>query len=361
MACASFDGQFVRQDEDIAQLAEKFVCVRMQSMNGVNINLFQFERDLTWMAFFMDAQDRFYARYGGREDAEPESHLTKASLLRVMRQVLELHGAGKVQQSRYEPSREPVRTPEEIPTMKALMQPRKENKCIHCHDVKVAELKHSQQLGRFTRDLLFTYPAPSAVGLHLDRDFQNTVRAIMPESPAQKAGVREGDVLLSADGQRLLTFADFTRVLELTPAEGSLPLEIQRGSETIRTTLKLAGPWRRTEDPSWRESLHVAGPNGGFWGQKLAAEERKKLGLPEGQMAVRVTFIWGDHTRKAGLKTNDVVVKFDGGTKDMTISQIHAHLNLNRNYGEIVPLTVRRDGKEHVLSLALPKAPPKGE
>jgi len=37
----------------------------MQSMNGVNIHLFQFERDLTWMAFFMDANDRFYARYGG--------------------------------------------------------------------------------------------------------------------------------------------------------------------------------------------------------------------------------------------------------------------------------------------------------
>ena len=61
------------------------MCVRVQSMNGVNINLFQFDYDLTWMAFFMDAHDGIYARYGGREDHDAESHLTKPSLLRVMR------------------------------------------------------------------------------------------------------------------------------------------------------------------------------------------------------------------------------------------------------------------------------------
>src|SRR5262245_1042257 len=104
-------------------------------MNGVNLNLFQFEYDLTWMAFFMDAHDRFYARYGGREDVGgAESHLNRESLLRVMRQALELHAAGQVQTSRHEPAGKPARTPEDIPTMKAMMARRKES-CIHCHDV----------------------------------------------------------------------------------------------------------------------------------------------------------------------------------------------------------------------------------
>ena len=330
-------------------------------MNGVNINLFQFERDLTWMAFFMDSKDRFYARYGGREDAAAESHLTKDSLVRVMKQVLELHRTGQVQKSRYEPGREPIRTPESIPTMKAMMAPRKENQCIHCHDVKVAELKHLQQLGRFTRDLVFTYPAPSAIGVQVDSDIQNRVSAVTANSPAHQAGVREGDTLLSADGQRILSFADFTRVLELTSVESVLPLEIQRGNQTLHASVKLSGSWRRTQDPSWRESLHVAGPNAGFWGNKLPEDERKKLGLPEGKMAVLVTFIWGDYTRQAGIKKDDVVVKFDGLNHDMTIPQLHAHLNLNRNYGDAIPVTVRRAGKDHELTLSLPKTPPKGE
>src|SRR5262245_48099175 len=100
----------------------------MQSMNGVNINLFKFEYDLTFMAFFMDANDRFYARYGGREDFDAETCLTKESLVRVMEQVLEMHRAGKVQTSRYEPRGEPVRIPEDIPPMNAMIAKRRENK-----------------------------------------------------------------------------------------------------------------------------------------------------------------------------------------------------------------------------------------
>lgn len=324
-------------------------------MNGVNIELFQFERDLTWMSFFMDANDRFYARYGGREDSEAESHLTQASLKRVMQQVLELHKKGAVQTSRYEPSSQSRRTPEDIPTMAKLMAPRKENKCIHCHDVKVAELKHLQELGRFTRDAVFTYPAPSAIGALLDRDIQNQVRSVKAESPAEQAGIRAGDTIVDVDGQRILTFADFTRVLELTPAEGTLPLKLRRQDQELAVTVKLPRGWRRTADPSWRESLHVAGPNAGFWGHKLPADDRTKLGLKTEHMAVLVTFIWGDFTRKAGIQKDDVVVEFDGLTRDMTISQLHAHLNLNRNYGDAVPVTVLRKGSQHRIVLNLPR------
>ena len=74
-------------------------------MNGMNLNQFQFEYDLTWMAFFQNARGRTYTRYGGREDHGPESHLTKASLVRVMKQVLELHKTDSVQPAnRYEPA-----------------------------------------------------------------------------------------------------------------------------------------------------------------------------------------------------------------------------------------------------------------
>jgi len=353
MACASFDGQVVRRDEEIGKLSKEFVCVRIQSMNGVDINLFQFERDLTWMAFFMDGQDRFYARYGSREDSAAETHLTQKSLLRTMQQALDLHRKGDVQKS----GPQPKRTPEDIPTMRAMMAKRKYNKCIHCHDVKVAELKHAQQLGTFRRDMVFTYPGPSAVGIHLDPDVQTLVKAITADSPASRAGVQAGDMLLTADGHRILTFGDFTRVLESKPPESMLPLELRREKRTIRTSLTLSGNWRRTEDPSWRESLHVAGPNGGFWGHDLSADDRKKFNLPEDRLAVLVTFIWGDHTRRAGIKKDDIVVKFDGLTKDMTIAQLHAHLNLNRNYGDAIPITIRRAGQDHDLTLSLPKKP----
>src|SRR5262245_51113054 len=98
-------------------------------MNGVNIQQFQFDYDLTWMAFFMDAEDRTYTRYGGRDDKDAESHLNRESLIGVMQQVLKLHKAGAVQTGRYEPAAAAFHTPEDIPTMKAMIAPRKDSKC----------------------------------------------------------------------------------------------------------------------------------------------------------------------------------------------------------------------------------------
>ena len=48
-------------------------------MNGIDLKLFRFDGDLTWMSFFMNAEDRFYTRYGGRSDthaAVSYTHLT---------------------------------------------------------------------------------------------------------------------------------------------------------------------------------------------------------------------------------------------------------------------------------------------
>jgi hypothetical protein len=339
-------------------VAKNFICVRIQSMNEVNISLFQFERDLTWMAFFMDANDHFYARYGGRDISSPEKYLSRESLLHTMREVLKLHAHKAVQTSRYEPDGEPRRTPEQIPPMRAMMARRKENKCIHCHDVKVAELRHLQSQGKFTRYMVFTYPTPAAIGIEVDTVQQNKVQAIVPNSPAEGAGIRPGEMLRSADGQRILTAADFSRVLELTPPDAVLPIEIESEGRTRRVKVKLTGEWRRTEDPAWRETLHVAGPNGGFWGEKLSPEQRRSLGIEPDGMAVRVTAIWGNHTREAGIKIGDIVVSWDHLRADLAINQLHAHLNMNRNYGDSVPLVVRRDGKQVELQLHLPNQAP---
>lgn len=327
-------------------------------MNGVDLGIFRFDYDLTWMAFFMDAEQRIYARYGGREDDDAESYLNQSSLLGLMREVLELHrkpgtavgAAGAA----------PFPTPERIPTMKAMMARRK-NQCIHCHDVKTAELRHLQSLGTFSRDRLFAYPPPSTIGVRMDSESQRRLASVAPQSHADRAGLRPGDILVSANGHRILTAADLVWVLESVPPAGALAIEFEREGERQRAALSLTGEWKRSADPSWRETLHVAGPNGGFWGQKLASTDRRKIALDDNAMAVRVTFVWGGHAKNAGLRVGDVVVEFDGLRDDRTIRQLHAHLHLNRAYGESVRLVVSRQGAEHGLTLRLPDSPPAAE
>jgi predicted metalloprotease with PDZ domain len=328
-------------------------------MNGVNLGLFQFEYDLTWMAFFMDAHDRFYARYGGREDGDPEAYLTKNSLVRVMQEVLKRHRAGDVQTGRYEPDGRSRRTPEEIPPMSAMIGRRKE-KCIHCHDVKVAELRDRQQRNTFTRDLIFTYPPPTAVGIQVDRDEQNRVASVQPNSPAASAGLKTGDRLVSADRENILTVGDFARVLELMPPGASLPIVAERDGKPLTARLKLSGDWKRTPDPSWRASVHVAGPNAGFWAVELNDEQKRAEGLSADKLALRVTFLFPkpDIAARAGLRLKDLVIAVDGKRDRMTIRQLHAYCQLNHRFGDSIPIVMRRDGKEVALTLQLANAPP---
>ncbi len=327
-------------------------------MNGVNINQFQFEYDLTWMAFFQDADGRTYVRYGGREDRDPESHLNKDSLLRVMRQALDLHRTGDVQPAnRYEPVPTTVRTPEDIPTMKGMMSKRKES-CIHCHDVKVAELNHLRNLAQLEKDMVFTYPAPSQLGIHLDTGDQSRVERVEAGSSAASAGLRAGDRLLTLDGQRVLTFADATRVLELAPPTGTLAVSFERSGEARTTTLDLPAGWRKSTDPSWRSSTGVMGPGSGFWGVDATPEQRRKLGLDDDDLAIRVTFIWAPWIKSIGLRNDDVVVMIDGQKSRMNIRQLQAYLHLNRNWGDKVEFTVRRGGKDVPLTMQFPDKPP---
>jgi serine protease Do len=331
-------------------------------MNGVDLNLFQFDYDLTWMAFFMDADDKFYARYGGREDADPESYLTRASLARVMREALRKHRGGPGEAARPETARGLARTPEDIPTMAPMMARRKE-KCIHCHDVKVADLRHRRELGTFSRDQVFTYPTPSAVGLKVDPDDQARVESVRPESPASRAGVRAGDRIGAVGGEPVLTVADFARILERTPDRADLPLRLERDGRPVPTELHLEGHWRRTADPSWRPSVEVAGPNLGFWALPLSAAQKEPLGIDAGSMGLKVSFLFPKHPTppRADLRVGDVVVEVDGRRKGMTTRQLHAYCQMNHAYGDKVPAVVLRDGREVRLTLELPDRPPGGE
>jgi predicted metalloprotease with PDZ domain len=329
-------------------------------MNGQNINLFPFDYDLTWMAFFMDAHDRCYARYGGREDAGPESYLTKASLLKVMRDVLRLHKEGAVLTGRHEPSDRPQRTPEDIPGLSARIAKRKaNNRCIHCHDVKMAELEARRQAGTFRKEMIFTYPLPSAVGLFVEPDEQTKVRAVKPQSPAAAAGARAGDVLQALDGARVLTVADFSHVLEHTTGEAQLPLEVRRAGQAVRMNLHLTGDWRRTADPSWRSSTYLAGPNAGLWAVPLTDAEKRTARIPVDNLALRITFFFpGQETPKqAGLQLGDVIVEVDGSRRPLTTRQLHTHCQMDHTYGDKLPLVVRRGEQELKLTLELPRKP----
>src|SRR5437867_8730996 len=63
-----FDEQVVRRDPKVADLMDQFVCVRLVQANAMDLSLFQFDYDLTFAAFFMNADGTIYGRYGSRSE-----------------------------------------------------------------------------------------------------------------------------------------------------------------------------------------------------------------------------------------------------------------------------------------------------
>ena len=53
-----------REDQDLADVMEKFVCVRIIQGWGMDLSLFQFDYELTWAVFLLNADKTIYGRYG---------------------------------------------------------------------------------------------------------------------------------------------------------------------------------------------------------------------------------------------------------------------------------------------------------
>src|SRR5438552_4228565 len=60
-------------------------------MRGVNLDVFDFDFDLTWAAFFLSPDEMVYGRYGGRDARSPDSRLSLAGLRYAMAQALAAH------------------------------------------------------------------------------------------------------------------------------------------------------------------------------------------------------------------------------------------------------------------------------
>src|SRR5262245_33160077 len=66
------------------------------------------------------------------------------------------------------------------------------------------------------------------------------VVAVAADSPAEKAGLRAGDVLLRAGGKEVGTAEALGELVRAAGAEQDLKLEVERQGETFEATVKLA-------------------------------------------------------------------------------------------------------------------------
>jgi hypothetical protein len=341
-----FDRQVARLHDTIRATAREFLLVRLTRMRGVDLDLFDFDYDLTWMGFFLDAGGRVLGRYGGRDADSPDGRVSLAGLKYAMERALARHRAAAPAPPA--PKRTPSRTIDDFAAAKRLT----ERACVHCHQVYDLRRETLQAEGKWRLDELWVYPLPENVGLTLAVDQGDLVERVLPCSPAERAGLRKGDRLLQAGGQSIASFADLQYALHRAPAKGTLPVRWERDGKALSGDLPLGDGWRKT-DISWRWSLRGLEPQPWLQGADLSAAEKKSLGLTPARLALEHGPFVSQPARQAGIRAGDVILGVDGKLPEMTARQFEAYIRLNYKVGDRVTYHLLRDGKRRDVTLTL--------
>jgi hypothetical protein len=335
-----------RLDSRIAGAARQFVLLRLTNMRGVDLDLFEFDYDLTWMAFFLNAEGNVYGRFGGRDPDSATKYLRLPALRHALEKALAAHRQGPPD-ARPDADR-PIRTVEQYPAAGQLAP----GACIHCHQVYGFRREALQAAGRWRLDEVWVYPLPENVGLSLDPECGDRVRGVRPGSPADRAKIVESDVLESLAGRAIASFADMQYALHKAPESGAVEVMWRRAGQVHHGRLELVPGWRRT-DVSWRWSLRGLEPGPNLHGEDLTAQEKKILGLSERQLAFRQGPFVSQPAQQAGIHQNDIIVGLDGKRLEMTARQFGAYVRLNYRPGASVTVNLLRAGRRLDLVMKL--------
>ena len=222
--------------------------------------------------------------------------------------------------------------------------------------------------------------------LHLPEERGAVIKEVSKGSAAEKAGLKEGDVVLSFQGEKVWSAGQLRRLVRETPPGRHVSLETSRGGAVQR----LAATLEESKDRELAfgdEGLEIQPPlpamppmppmpplepllrerDGGrsILRERLLDIRPGRLGLSfqevSGQLAryfkvedggLLVTDVEADGPAgKAGVRAGDVVVKVDGKTVDGAD-------DLRRAIGEAAPgsdvmLTVQREGRPVELKVTL--------
>ena len=343
--------------EEIKEVAERFVLVRLTRIDDLDLNLFEFDYDLTMMIFFLDARERVYARYGGRDATDADNRQSLAGLRYTMQSVLEMHGRDeRLSESATGAARKEFASKSQ-PTPRFIRDSEGGGSfggrgCMHCHQVKEALNSDLQRSGQWTRDMAFRYPLPENVGLELEVDRGNHVKRVMAKSPAAAIGLQPGDVLRRLNGVPVHSFGDAQYALDRAPGAGSVEISWQRGEETRKGELRLLPGWRKT-DLTWRTSTQRLLAAGRLYGKNLSAAEKKALGLFPSQLAFRHQEKVSAQAAAAGVQAGDIILGVDDQKLEMSATELAYYIRRNYLVGDTLTVNLLRDGRRLSLPMKL--------
>ncbi len=215
----------------------------------------------------------------------------------------------------------------------------------------VAQLKATGHVARgwlgvliqdVTRDL--------AESFGMDRPHGALVAKVLPDSPAEQAGIKVGDVIVRFDGKEITRSSDLPPVVGMTPPGTEVKVQVIRDGRK-RTIKVKVGELPEEEVQGGEKPRETFIEDLGLSVTALTEEQRKRLGedYEDGVLVVRVK---AGPAREAGIQRGDVIVMLDNRAVESPEALKALVEELPR--GRSVPVLVIRRGSPLFLPLRIP-------
>ena len=226
-------------------------------------------------------------------------------------------------------------------------------------DVAAKVARQLKDTGRVTRGWL------GVVVQEVDRDLAQQFRLekpegalvarVIPEGPAARAGVREGDIILSFNGQELPSSSTLPHLVGITDPGTRATLAIIREGKALDLKVQVGALDPASEEVALaaEDPVPDAGPLG-LTVRPLGADERRQAQVVSGGVLI-LSVAEGPATR-AGLRAGDILLQIAGQETDSVarVAEVVARLTP----GQTIPILVQRRGAPLFLALDVPAKTP---
>jgi serine protease Do len=175
------------------------------------------------------------------------------------------------------------------------------------------------------------------------------VSSVVDGSPAAKAGVKTGDVIVEFDGKKVAKSTDLPGLVADMPVGKNVPIVVMRDGKQVRLNAQIA----KLEDES---SATGAEPEGkgrlGLSVQPLTPPVARELGLKVREGVLVRDVVEGGRAAEAGIRAGDVIVEVNRQPV-RTVEDLRARVE-KRAKNEPIVMLVNRDGE--TMYLAIPAA-----
>jgi serine protease Do len=239
-----------------------------------------------------------------------------------------------------------------------------------------SESTGTSYLGVDTRDIT----ADRLIPLHLKEETGVEITMVDQDAPAGRAGLREQDVILTLNGEKIASVEQLRRVIRETPPGRTVTLGISRNGHPMTYQVQLADRKDGFADSYGRnaKSFHFSMPampsipdlpvmdldipvsivvvhnsaRSGLMVENLTPQLGDYFGVRNGEGVLVRSVEKGSLAEKAGFRAGDVITKINGEPIHDSGDFSHA---LRARKDNAVSVSIVRDKKEQVMSLTLPE------